>query len=102
MGDVEPIRPGLYYVTLYAWPQWKALAHPAPMQCPVAFVENVMGWGTERIPTVTVNKMRARRMRLCYVCSMVVLEARARGSELREFQRAELVMKRERAARGAA
>ncbi len=102
MGDVEPTAPGMYNVTLYAWPQWKAVAHPAPMQCPVAFVENVMGWGNERMRTVSVHQMRVRRMRLCYACTMVVVEARARGSELREFQRAELVMKRERAAREAA
>lgn len=91
-------RPGLYDVDLYAWPQWKAMAHPAPTQCPIAFVENVLGWGSERMRTVTVRQMRVRRMRLCPACTMVVLEERARGSERREFQRAELEMKRERKA----
>lgn len=93
---MAPAKPTLYDVNFYAWPQWKAMAHPAPMQCPVAFVENVLGWGTERMRTVTARQMRVRRMRLCTICTMVAIEARLKGAQRREFQRAELSMKRER------
>ena len=78
-----------------AWNQWKALAHASPMQCPAAFVENVMDWGVERLRSVTIRGIAQRTRGVCTHCIGLVVKARIEGSAHREFQRAELEMKRE-------
>ncbi len=95
LGDPPQPQATFTGVRLRTWNQWKALAHAAPMQCPAAFVENVMGWGVERMHTVTLRGIAQRMSGVCRYCIGLVVQARIEGSARREFQRSELAMKRE-------
>ncbi len=96
MGDPPQPQATAAGIQFRAWNQWKALAHASPMQCPVAFVENVMGWGVERMRSVTLRGVTQRTRGVCTHCISLVVGDRINGLTRREYQRAELERKRER------